>query len=227
MLIRFGLGGQLSGSVGGVVAGHNKGGQYLRNRSIPTNPNSTRQQQQRSGFGAAAIAWRGLTAEQREDWESYAAASPRMNRLGESITVSGFNQYIRTNAFLTGIGLAAINDAPITPGESSLGVPDISSFEANEATGLSFVTVGCTATKAGSCQISYSPSLSAGVKYFKGPYTLFALATLTATGVLNEIQEYTYYGPIQTGQRRAFRIRSMDAQGRVSNVFETIATIVS
>ena len=33
--------GPLSGSFGGLTASHNRGGQYLRQRSTPTNPNST------------------------------------------------------------------------------------------------------------------------------------------------------------------------------------------
>ena len=121
MLIRTGFGGQLSGSVGGVVASHNKGGAYLRNRTVPTNPNSARQLTARMALASASQAWAVLTQVQRDGWNAYAAATPLVNRLGESITVSGFNMYIRTNSFLASSGESAIDDAPLTPGQSSLG----------------------------------------------------------------------------------------------------------
>ena len=112
MLIRMGMGTQLSGSVGGVVASHNKGGAYLRGRSVPTNPNSARQQTVRSAFAASAIGWAGLTVEQREAWEGYAALTAVTNRIGESITVSGFNMYVRANSFRGGAGAAVVAAAP-------------------------------------------------------------------------------------------------------------------
>jgi hypothetical protein len=230
MLIRFGLGGQLSGSVGGVVAGHNKGGQYLRNRSIPVNPNSTRQQAQRNGFGAAAISWRSLTAGQRAAWESYASLTPVINRLGESITVSGFNMYQRTNAFLLGVGLAAITAAPPTPGLSSLGTPATPAFIASVANGLSFGTVGADATGATYGIAQYGPPLSPGVNFYRGPYSLFASGiTFVSTGFATEPQTVTpgRYGALVAGEIRPIRVRSMDADGRISNTVEGIVTVVA
>jgi len=116
LLIRMGMGGQLSGSVGGVVASRNAGGAYLRNRTVPVNPNSLRQQQSRLGFAASAIAWRALTAAQRAGWDSYAVATPVLNRLGENITISGLAMYVRTNAFRENTVLGQLPDAPPSPG---------------------------------------------------------------------------------------------------------------
>jgi len=224
MLIRFGLGGQLSGSVGGVVAGHNKGGQYLRNRSIPVNPNSERQLAVRQGLSAASINWRALTDAQRDAWGAYAAETPLVNSLGESITVSGFNMYVRTNAYLTGIGQAQLTAAPTSPGSSSLGTPAGTPFVASVADGVTFAVTGANATRASSCIVQYGPPLSAGVSFFKAPYSLFATVTMAATGFDELAQSDAQYGILVVGQRRPFRVRSMDSTGRLSNVYETIVT---
>ena len=228
MLIRFGLGGQLSGSVGGVVAGHNKGGQYLRNRSIPANPNSVRQQQQRAALAVAAARWRNLTADFRNAWDGYASQTPLVNRLGESITVSGFNMYVRTNAYVVGLGQAGIDVAPLQPGLSNLGTPDATPLVASVANGLDFVVTGATALGTNYCLIQYSPALSRGVTFFRGPYTQFAdPETMLATGFTGVTQTSTRYGALDVLERRAFRIRAADQFGRLSNVFEGIVSVVA
>ena len=226
MLIRTGFGGQLSGSVGGVVASHNKGGQYLRNRSIPTNPNSGQQQRARNDFSSASIGWRSLTSLQRAAWESYAAGTPVLNRLGESINVSGFNMYVRTNAFRLQCGAAVLAAAPTTPGASSLG--GIVSSALSAADGMTFVTVGADAL--GPVFTSMGPAISPGVLSFKGPYSGWATAaTMLATGFVDLADTLSplRYGTPLVGERRPIRVTGSDANGRLSNVYEAIVTVVT
>lgn len=104
MLIRTGMGAQLSGSVGGVTAGHNRFGQYLRNRSIPTNPNTPAQSAARSNLTAANAAWAALSASQRAGWDTYAENSPWTNKFGETVYLTGHQQYVRYFCFLAHVG---------------------------------------------------------------------------------------------------------------------------
>lgn len=224
MLIRFGLGGQMSGSVGGVTAGHNKGGQYLRNRSIPTNPNSIRQQAARSAFGTAAQAWKSITQTQRDAWESYANQTPIVNRLGESITISGSSMYTRTNAFRLQAGLALLAAAPLTPGLASIGT--VTSAE-NDTTGflLSIDLTGGDLLE--SVIVQMGPAVSAGVTSFNGPYTLLAFSDSDGSTIEADTDTTTRYGQPQVGERRPYRLRGIDSAGRLSNVaqgfFESVA----
>lgn len=223
MLIRFGLGGQLSGSVGGVVASHNRSGQYLRNRSVPVNPNSVRQQEARNAFGEASIAWRSLTASERTNWEAYAVETPVLNKFGESINVSGNSMFIRTNAFLIGAGASLIETAPVVPGLSSLGA--VSGITIVSASGTYTITLSTGGNEAQELAIvQIGPSLSAGKKYFRGPYTLAAIAsTLTGTSIATAgLTLPTRYGiPVADG-RYGVRVRGVDDAGRLSNVYEQI-----
>lgn len=226
MLIRMGMGTQLSGSVGGVVASHNKGGAYLRGRSVPTNPNSARQQTVRSAFAASAIGWAGLTVEQREAWEGYAALTAVTNRIGESITVSGFNMYVRANSFRGGAGAAVVAAAPPSPGLSELGTGSIT--ELSEASGIILSFLATTAN--GPYVVSMGPSVSAGVLSFKGPYSAavtgaaFNVAADGTNYVVLNVSPLRYGAPLEN-QRRPIRIAASSSDGRLSDVFETIVTV--
>jgi len=214
---------QLSGSVGGVVASRNAGGAYLRNRTVPVNPNSVRQQAARAAFAAVAIGWRALTAAQRAGWDSYAVETPVLNRLGESITISGSAHYIRTNAFRLNAGAAELPAAPNIPGLSTLGA--FESVTVSVADGVSFVTVDATAVGPGLVQIG--PPVSAGVSFFKGPFSLAATPTLTDVGFATAPIDVAGFrwGPISIFQRRFVRIAGSDAAGRLSNSVILVAVV--
>lgn len=93
MLVK-GLFTNVSGSIGGVTGSRNKGGQYLRGRTTPTNPNSTAQQLVRSAFSDATSAWSALLAVNRGAWNDYAALQSWTNALGDPIQLSGQQAYI-------------------------------------------------------------------------------------------------------------------------------------
>lgn len=221
MLIRFGLGGQLSGSAGGLTASHNRYGQYVRNRSIPVNPNSTRQQDVRAAFAAATIAWRSLSQGERDAWIAYADQTPILNRFGETVVPTGQAMFVSTNTFLLGIGQPIKDVAPTSPGRSTLG--DVASITLTEGGVLELITVGATALGPAIGQIG--PPVSAGVNFFAGPYTLYGTATLTATGGSISEPDATRYGVPTEGQRRPVRIMGSDAAGRLSNAIEQIVTV--
>lgn len=104
--------GQLSGSGGSTTASHNRYGTYLRNRTIPVNPNTVAQQAVRAIFGNLSQAWRTLTQSQRDAWSALAQNVPRINSLGQSYILSGNAFYIGTNALLEAVGAPIVDDAP-------------------------------------------------------------------------------------------------------------------
>lgn len=226
MLIRMGFGGQLSGSVGGVVASHNKGGQYLRNRSLPTNPNTNRQQVVRLALKTSAEAWKELASEQREAWEGYAVGTPVVNRLGESITLSGFNMYVRARSFFAGAGQVSAfsNDAPVLPGLVPIGAGI--SVALSEENGVT--VTGVDSLVDGPGLISIGPALSAGVDSFTGPFTAFlSVADLDAIDGVATVanQSPLRYGAPLAGQRRAVRVAGAATDGRLSGEFRAIVTV--
>lgn len=115
MLIKSGLMTQASGSLGGLTASHNKGGLYLRARTVPTNPNTTFQQEIRGFMSTLTSLWGNtLTALQREAWATYAAAMEIVNPLGDDRTLTGLNHYVRSNVPRLQAGLPRVDDGPTT-----------------------------------------------------------------------------------------------------------------
>lgn len=223
MLIRTGLGGQLSGSVGGVTASHNRYGQYLRNRTVPVNPNTDRQQAVREAFATATTSWRDLTNAQREAWTAYANQTPVLNRLGESVTLTGQAMYVRTNAWLLAAGYALLPDAPPSPGLATLTIDrDQINVDASTAT----ISVAGTTGTVTEAALQIGPPLSAGKTFFKGPYTFVASSTNTGGGYSFAVPADIRYGVLVTGQRRPIRMAGQDADGRLSSSIDIVVEVV-
>ena len=95
MLYRGLLATQLSGAIDGLIASHNSGGAYFRNRTTPTNPNTSRQIYMRGALNAAYANWLDLSPELRGQWEAYARSVERTNRIGSKRHNSGWNEFVR------------------------------------------------------------------------------------------------------------------------------------
>lgn len=113
--------GPMSGSMGGITAARNKGGQYLRFRTKPTNPNSVRQQAVRAILGTLSSAWSSsLSDEDRALWAAYGQANPVQDALGQSITLSGMAWFCRLNSRLVDAGETALAVPPVGSGPAAL-----------------------------------------------------------------------------------------------------------
>jgi len=101
-LIKFGGGVvQMTGSIAGSTFARNRYGNYARARTKPTNPNTAGQQAVRAGLAQLTSWWSdALTVAQRAAWKLYGENVAMKNRLGESIFLTGFNHYVRSNSIL-------------------------------------------------------------------------------------------------------------------------------
>lgn len=125
--------GEMSGSIGGNTWSHNKGGQYVRQRTTPTNPNSVRQQKARSYLSTLTHGWGALTAAQRNAWTAWATANPVVDTLGQTFVRSGQQAYIALNARLLDQSLTASSAPPIS---SAPNAPTSVTISSNSATTL-------------------------------------------------------------------------------------------
>lgn len=113
-LIKFGGGVvQMSGSIAGNTFARNRYGNYVRARTKPVNPNTARQVAVRAGLAVLTTRWSlTLTALQRTAWNLYASSVNMTNRLGETINLTGFNHYIRSNTCAQMVGYPLVDDGP-------------------------------------------------------------------------------------------------------------------
>jgi len=114
-LIKFGGGiTEMRGSIAGNVYSRNRYGAYARSRTKPINPNSGLQQAVRSSLAFLTDRWsQTLNAAQRTAWNLYGSNVVMTNKLGESINLSGFNHYIRSNSILKRLSLTLVDDGPV------------------------------------------------------------------------------------------------------------------
>lgn len=105
---------QMSGSIAGNTFARNRYGNYVRARTIPTNPNTARQVAVRSAVAKLSARWSDtLTAAQRAAWNLYGDSVNMKNRLGESVHLSGYNHYIRSNVPLIVIAANPVDAGPV------------------------------------------------------------------------------------------------------------------
>lgn len=114
-LVKFGGGiTQMTGSIGGTTFARNRYGNYARARTKPTNPNTALQQGVRASLTFLTERWaQTLTAAQRTAWNLYGSNVVMTNKLGESMNLSGFNHYVRSNMVRKQTGSAIIDAGPV------------------------------------------------------------------------------------------------------------------
>jgi len=115
-LVKFGGGiTQMSGSIAGNTFARNRFGNYVRTRTKPVNPNTTLQAAARSRIGSLTQAWRAaLENSERLSWSTYAGSVSMKNKLGESINLTGFNHFVRSNSVRLQVGKVVLEPGPTT-----------------------------------------------------------------------------------------------------------------
>jgi len=222
-LIRYAEGQQRSGHLGASVYSHNRGGQYIRARSIPTNPNTSLQIAVRAFMGSLMYAWvNTLTQPQRNLWKTYGDQVKVKNRLGEDIYLTGSNHYIRSNVALLQAGLTRIDNAPIIytladaePSFSATG------SVATQLISVSFYAGGPWRSEVGAALlVSQSMPQNPGTLYCGGPWRYVSKilgAVVPPTPPQTMLATYT----MGLGQRIYLRSRVIRADGRLSNFAQT------
>lgn len=214
---------QRSGKQGGIVWSHNRGGPYVRNRAIPTNPNTARQVAVRNAVRSLTIAWNNtLTQAQRDAWNVYAANVSWVNRLGESTSLTGLNHYIRSNTPLIVSSFTRVDAAPVlfTLATAELALTCTAS-EATQQASLGFDNTAPWATEDEAFQFVYGGlPQNGGRTFFKGPYRLIGPIEGDSLGAPATPAVINWPFPFAEGQRLWLRTRIARADGRLSEFAE-------
>lgn len=221
---------QGSGSLGGMTFSHNRGGLYIRARSIPVNTATARRTAIKSAFSQVVAAWTGtLTALQRGDWQSYADATPVPDAFGDPQTLTGQAMFVRNNVPRIQAGLTLAADAPATPGlgpaPSKFTVAEIAVDE------MSMIIGGNLAAGAlddGDVLIYAGVNVGPGVNYYdKGYQFVVAVAvaaaatTFSGTGVSYPPMGASNRSPVE-GSLVPLRARLASDDGRLSGEYREI-----
>lgn len=216
-----------SGSLGGMTMSHNRGGYYLRARTIPTDPSTQRQIAVRTSLSTLVTSWMDtLTSTQREDWATYAANTPVTNVMGDPVFLTGQQQYIRSgtprlqhNETLVNPTLVAPADAPVIFNTGDFNTAALV-FTASPGAGnmdLEFDDSEGWCSVTGSTLLLYqSRPVSPSINYYKGPFALASAIVGDATTPPTSTHTWTSPFTLTAGQKVFLRARLSRADGRLS-----------
>jgi hypothetical protein len=233
MIFRGTLIGPASGKLNGVVASHNRGGQYFRTHTIPTDPNTTRQVNVRDAAKAAIGQWQANSPEERQGWTNWAVAHPRQNALGDYGVRSGWNEFCRWaipryNANYTlGLGLGIGNAVPTGDEARLRSLPECSLTAGRTIFRVSYDNTEGWCSDSDSALLLYlcSTRTTPGVRaihairptinWFRGPYQLAAGQPGDPDGVLSGKLDFTMPTTPDIGERVFYKIvLTMDDHGQ-------------
>lgn len=221
---------QISGSIAGITGSRNRGGQYLRRRATPTNPNSLRQADVRNIFSGLVSAWTStLSTLQRQQWRDYAAAVPRTDTIGNTIFSTGQQAYIGANTPRLLAGLPRIDAGPevFNTGEN---VVAITAITVDSPTEISVTaTLSAPASAAGDCLLFLGAPQNPSRNFFKGPYQYAGSVGFAAAATTAVFAELVYQSAttLEEGMWIPYRLRCTFDDGRLSTVFEGFTSLVA
>ena len=162
----------ISGSLGGITGSHNRGGQYIRARTIPTDPGTAFQQAMRNHMANLSNQWLNTLAQaERDGWDLYADNVEVLNPLGDAIKLSGMNHFIRSNAPLLQAGESVIDTAPTTFNLGEFTAVSMTASDSTQQISLTFDDDDAWAKVAGGFMFVWiSRPQNATINFFKGPY---------------------------------------------------------
>ena len=217
--------GEASGSLASMVFSHNRGGQYIRQRSIPTNPNSEYQQIIRGLVSQLTSAWQSvLTEAQRLAWDTYAELVPLLDPLGGTRNVGGLGMYIRSNVARLQAADADLARIDAAPTEFNLGdftPPGITSITATTKVAIiTFEEADAWVSEDGAAMLIYgSRGQNASRNFFKGPYRYAGKIEGDSGSPLTSPQNITLPFALAAGQKAFIRCVVTRADGRMSSTF--------
>lgn len=217
-----------SGSIGGLTASHNKGGNYFRARTTPTDPSTAFQTVIRNAAASLVNFWNDVLSQlQRDEWATYATNVPLLNPFGEPRTVTPLNMYVRTNVSRLQNGMPRVDDAPVLFNLGEFTPTSGVSSEGAQSLAITFDNTDQWANEDDSAMLVYiSRPQNPGINFFKGPYRL--AGKIDGDGITPPTSPAVIVVPftITLGQRLFWRIRVTRDDGRLSFIERTTGLVI-
>lgn len=175
------------GKLNGSVLSKNKGGNYMRNKTTPVNPNTAAQAAVRNNLTYIAQAWRGLTQQQRDGWSGVTEQYQRTNIFGDKTKLSGSQLFSRLNLNLLTVGEPDITDAPLPTNIASIDSISATAAASPASFSLTFSPAIDTDTK---MILRASPGMSPGISNAKNKMRIIGYLDDTNTSPFNALAMY-------------------------------------
>lgn len=202
----------ISGKLNGTVFAKNKGGNYMRSKSKPTNPKSSSQMAVRAQFGAISSAWKGLSEGARSAWRESASNFPYINRLGDSKVLSGFALHQKLNNNLVLIGESPLTYPPEPSSPANFSSITLATFEDPGGDGVMNILAPQSYLDADSKTLIFAtPPLSVGVDNFENKLRLIGTKVSSSFATeydVNDLYEEVF-GVLPVGAKVGVKVQNI------------------
>lgn len=211
------------GSLAGSTFSKGRGGSIVRQKVSPTQPRTARQLAQRAIFTEASQGWRGITEDDRADWNNWATNHKVVDVFGMARVLSGIAAYTRVNAVRLTAGIATIaappaDEAPVANADSVIVTAATSNV------GVTFAV----APAAGSLFLVFATQgLSPGVSFVNSQFRLAGIITgdNAETAFDNDMQAFNPILVATAGQKVGVRVVALGTNGVVQS--STLFTVLA
>lgn len=204
----------MRGKLGGHVFAQNKGGNYVRTKTTPSNPQTVAQSSVRNMFANISQGWSQLTQAGRDSFDNQIANYAKTNVFGDLKNPTGKALYQRLNQ-----NLALTEQLPITACVPPTVLEANLMTAANGTVAAQIIELILQKDGTGNkIMISATPPLSAGTKFVKNKLRTIAVGD----GIDNNFftldhEEYTNkFGPFVLGSTIFIGLKSINANGQAS-----------
>ena len=220
MIFQSGIITRGSGSFGGLTLSHNRSGMYFRSRVTPVNPGTGQQLAVRNAFSTLSTAWQqALTKVQRDAWTTYGINVPVTGKLGDPLTLTGQQMYIRCNTPRLQAGLPRVDDGPIVFAHDSLAPVVVSTVAGPDLLDLLFDDTDAWVNEDDAALLAYGSRQQAlSINFFKGPYQFADLVAGDSGTPPTTPASVTSPFALDVGNAVFVRLFSSRADGRLSPV---------
>lgn len=219
-----------SGSTGGTTFARNRYGAYMRNRTKPVNPNSSRQQSVRGALSTLTVRWSQVLSDiQRQAWNDYANSVTVKNKLGEDVYLTGFNHYIRSNSLLVRAGLDPVDAGPTIyelPSPDDTMIVDVNSVTGGKLSISFSTTAGWANEPGGHLFIFAGQPQNPQRNFFNGPWRYAGKADGDASTPPTSPMELDNPFTPGSGNKQWVYNRVIRADGRLSEIYVAIASVI-
>lgn len=217
---------EMRNKLNGSVFSKNRGGNYLRNKVTPVNPNTSFQAAARSLLTGFAQAWRGLLQSEILAWNNAVQDFKKTDIFGDIKTPSGINLFNRLNINLANVGQAMITMPPLPTEVVPTGALTVA---AAAGAGTVSINNGGAGTGAATAWLIEATSpQSPGKNFVKSEfrvigYTIANAATPTAQGG----NYTTKFGGMVAGQKIFIRCTPIEVNTGIAGIPQIASAIIA
>ena len=199
--------------IGGIVATKGHAGNFMRKKVSPIQPRTQAQRNVRSSFSAHSKNWSALGAPAIASFNALAKATPKKDRFGQSVTLTGLQLYQQLSRNIDTVTGTPLTTAPANLNASSPGALTV----ANSVTGTS-ITVTPTHYPANgeSAAIYATAPISAGRQFVGKQHRLLLVVPYAGSPVPFVLESATVhlftnkFGPQVVGKNIGILVKNIN-----------------